>query len=165
MKLHLAPHSVFLKFFAFKGIIGLNVLQTVRLLLCLSPNPPINNTQFIIDMLVGNGTITTSKYLTYHDIHALPSLILACEMPIFAVLLAVSFPISVYKGEERKPAAGSFNAIVEALDVRDLASAFVRGPMRLLREQQWGMERQSSFPLGADEGVHGLYRAQGAVAV
>lgn len=36
MKAKLAEHKVFLKFFAFKGIIGLNVLQTVRraLFLC-----------------------------------------------------------------------------------------------------------------------------------
>jgi hypothetical protein len=30
MKTYLAPHNVFLKFFAFKGIIGLSVLQVVR---------------------------------------------------------------------------------------------------------------------------------------
>jgi hypothetical protein len=36
MKTHLAPHNVFLKFFAFKGIIGLNVIQTVRLSLVTS---------------------------------------------------------------------------------------------------------------------------------
>ncbi|KAF2683144.1 hypothetical protein K458DRAFT_341090 [Lentithecium fluviatile CBS 122367] len=137
MKAHLAPHNVFLKFFAFKGIIGLNVLQT-----------------FIINILVGNGTIAPSKYLTYHDIKTgLPSLILACEMPIFAALLFVAFPVSVYKGEQRGPAAGPLVALVQTFDMRDLGSAFVRGPMRLLREQQWGMERQSSFPLAAEEGL------------
>lgn len=31
MKAQLQPHKVFLKFFAFKGIIGLNVLQTVSI--------------------------------------------------------------------------------------------------------------------------------------
>jgi hypothetical protein len=72
-------------------------------------------------------------------------------------LLVFAFPFSVYRGVERKPAAGSFTAVVDALDVRDLASAFVRGPMRLLREQQWGMERKSSFPLSDGEGIPGVY--------
>jgi hypothetical protein len=116
----------------------------------------------VINILIGNDTITTSKYLTYHDIHGLPSLILACEMPIFAILLGFAFPVSVYKGVERRPAAGPFTAIVEALDVRDLASAFVRGPMRLLREQQWGMERQNSFPLTDGAGMPGVYRVGGS---
>jgi membrane protein YdbS with pleckstrin-like domain len=29
MKAQLAPHKIFLKFFAFKGIIGINLIQTV----------------------------------------------------------------------------------------------------------------------------------------
>ena len=129
--------------------------------------PTLSNTsQFIINILVGNKTLKPSKYLTYHDIKTgLPSLMLACELPLFAILLAFAFPVSVYTGGARRPAAGPVSAIVQALDVRDLASAFVRGPMRLLREQQWGMERQSSFPFGADEGAYGVYRRKGAVGV
>ena len=122
-----------------------------------------NIAKFIINILVGNDTIAPSKYLSYHDIHALPSLILACEMPIFAILVVFAFPVSVYKGEQRKPAAGPINALVEAVDLRDLGSAFIRGPMRLIREQQWGMERQSSFPLAAGETAYGGYHVEGPV--
>lgn len=72
-------------------------------------------------------------------------------MPIFAVLLAVAFPVSVYKGGELGSAAGPATAMVQALDLRDLGSAFLTGPMRLIREQQWGVERRTSFLLAPRE--------------
>lgn len=73
--------------------------------------------------------------MTYHDINTgLPSLILACEMPIFSILLILAFPATPYK--RNSPAAGPLSAIVDALNITDLLSAFVRGPMRLVREQQ-----------------------------
>ncbi|KAJ4350013.1 uncharacterized protein N0V89_008634 [Didymosphaeria variabile] len=136
-KTQLTPHKVMLKFLAFKGIIGLNALQV-----------------FIIGILVGNGTIKPNEHMTYHDIKtALPSLLLACEMPLFATLLFFAFPVSVYKAEGCGPAAGPITAMAQAFNITDLMSCFVRGPMRLLREQQWGMQRAQSFPLHAEGGV------------
>lgn len=135
-KEQLAPHKVMLKFMAFKGIIGLNALQV-----------------FIIGILVGNGTIKPSEHMSYHDIKvALPSLILACEMPLFSLLLFFAFPVSVYKNgsEGMGPAAGPITAMVQAFNISDLMSCFVRGPMRLVREQQWGMQRAMSLPLHAE---------------
>lgn len=134
----LAPHKVMLKFMAFKGIIGLNALQV-----------------FIIGILVGNNTIKPNEYMGYHDIKvALPSLILACEMPFFSLLLFFAFPVSVYKNgsEGMAPAAGPVTAMVQAFNISDLLSCFVRGPMRLLREQQWGIQRAMSLPLQAESG-------------
>ncbi|KAL5398528.1 hypothetical protein PMIN02_001393 [Paraphaeosphaeria minitans] len=129
----LAPHKVILKLLAFKGIIGLNALQ-----------------MFIIGILVGNGTIKPAEHMTYHDIKtALPSLILMCEMPLFALLLVFAFPVGVYKAEGCNPAAGPLSAMAQAFNITDLMSCFVRGPMRLLREQQWGIQRAQSFPLSA----------------
>lgn len=133
----LAPHKVMLKFMAFKGIIGLNVLQN-----------------FVIGILVGNGVLKPTEYMTFHDIKtALPSLMLACEMPLFAILLFFAFPVSVYKAEGCSPAAGPVSAMVQAFNITDLLSCFVRGPMRLLREQQWGMQRAQSFPLRTEGGA------------
>ena len=151
-KEQLAPHKVMLKFMAFKGIIGLNALQV-----------------FIIGILVGNGAIKPSEHMSYHDIKVvLPSLILACEMPFFSVLLFFAFPVSVYKNgaEEMAPAAGPITAMVQAFNISDLMSCFVRGPMRLVREQQWGMQRAMSLPLHAegDFATHqGGYSAHPAV--
>lgn len=138
-KEQLAPHKVMLKFAAFKGIIGLNALQV-----------------FVIGILVGNDTIKPNEHMNYHDIKtALPSLILACEMPFFSLLLFFAFPVGVYKNgtEGLSPAAGPVTAMIQAFNISDLLSCFVRGPMRLLREQQWGIQRAMSFPLEAQGGV------------
>lgn len=106
--------------------------------------------------------------MTYHDVKtALPSLLLACEMPLFSVLLFLAFPVSVYKNgaEGMRPAAGPVAAMVQAFNITDLMSCFVRGPMRLVREQQFGMQRAMSFPLYGESGVMngGGYSAHPAV--
>lgn len=86
--------------------------------------------------------------MTFEDIQTgLPSLILACEMPFFAILLFFSFPASPYKNA--KPRHGLFTAVLQAINLRDLLSAYVMGPMRMVREQQEGLMRQGSFALMA----------------
>lgn len=86
--------------------------------------------------------------MTYHDVNtALASLILACEMPIFACLLVYAFSPVPYKNQGN-PAAGPITAIVDAFNISDLLSAFVRGPMRLVREQQRQILRQDSMRIG-----------------
>jgi hypothetical protein len=83
--------------------------------------------------------------MTFHDINSgLASLILACEMPIFAVLLLLAFSPLPYK-QQGSPAAGPVNAVVDALNISDLLSAFYRGPMRLVRDQQRQIMRQDSM--------------------
>jgi hypothetical protein len=83
--------------------------------------------------------------MTFHDINSgLASLILACEMPIFAVLLLFAFSSLPYK-QQGSPAAGPVNAVVDALNISDLLSAFYRGPMRLVRDQQRQIMRQDSM--------------------
>ncbi|KAF1972725.1 hypothetical protein BU23DRAFT_467256 [Bimuria novae-zelandiae CBS 107.79] len=132
-KAQLASHKVLLKFAAFKGIIGLNALQV-----------------FITGILVGNNVIKPDEHMTYHDIKvALPSLLLACEMPFFSVLLFCAFPVGVYKdGKEGvSPVVGPLMALAQAFNIMDLMSCFVRGPIRLVREQQRGIQRAMSFPL------------------
>lgn len=89
-----------------------------------------------------------TKYMTYHDIDTgLAALILACEMPIFACLLLFAFPPLPYRNQGG-PAAGPISAIVDAFNISDLLSAFVRGPMRLVREQQRQILRQDSVRVG-----------------
>ncbi|KAF1935384.1 hypothetical protein EJ02DRAFT_389272 [Clathrospora elynae] len=130
-KAKLLKHRILLKLFTFKGIIGLNVLQS-----------------FIISILSGKGTLKPTKYMSFHDVNtSLASLILACEMPIFAVLLIFAFPPLPYKNQA-SPAAGPLSAIVDAFNITDLLSAFIRGPMRLLREQQRQILRQDSMRIG-----------------
>jgi hypothetical protein len=83
--------------------------------------------------------------MTFHDINSgLASLILACEMPIFAVLLLFAFSPLPYK-QQSSPAAGPVNAVVDAFNISDLLSAFYRGPMRLVRDQQRQIMRQDSM--------------------
>jgi hypothetical protein len=83
--------------------------------------------------------------MTYHDVNTgLASLILACEMPIFAILLVFAFPPMPYRSQGG-PAAGPVSAIVDAFNITDLLSAFVRGPMRLVRDQQRQILRQNSM--------------------
>lgn len=96
--------------------------------------------------------LNPTKYMTYHDIsYGLPSLILVCEMPIFSILLLFAFPVTPYKGN-KSPAAGPLTAVVEAFNITDLLSCFIRGPMRLLRDQQSQILRQNSMKIG-EEGI------------
>ncbi len=82
--------------------------------------------------------------MTYHDVNnSLASLILACEMPIFAILIAIAFPVKPYKNNGGA-AAGPLSAVVDALNITDLLSAFIRGPMRLVRDQHRQILRQDS---------------------
>ncbi|KAI4712395.1 hypothetical protein J4E89_002662 [Alternaria sp. Ai002NY15] len=123
----LQKHRIILKLFTFKGILGLNFLQS-----------------FIISLLAGHGKLNPTKYMTYHDVNTgLASLILACEMPLFAVLLLFAFSPLPYK-QQGSPTAGPLNAIVDAFNLSDLLSAFYRGPMRLVRDQQTQIRRQES---------------------
>ena len=86
--------------------------------------------------------------MTYHDVDTgLASLILACEMPIFSILMLFAFPSAPYRSSG--PAAGPLSAIVDAFNISDLLSAFVRGPMRLVREQQRQILRQDSMRVDA----------------
>ena len=79
-------------------------------------------------------------------------------MPIFSVLLMLAFPATPYR--RNSPAAGPLSAIVDAFNITDLLSAFVRGPMRLVRDQQRQILRQDSIklehtasPTDMDEGM------------
>jgi hypothetical protein len=86
--------------------------------------------------------------MTYHDVNTgLASLILACEMPIFSILMLFAFPPTPYRSNG--PAAGPLSAILDAFNISDLLSAFVRGPMRLVREQQRQILRQDSMKVDA----------------
>lgn len=88
-------------------------------------------------------------------------------MPLFALLLFFAFPVSVYKTDAHSPAAGPVTAMVQALNITDLMSGFVRGPMRLVREQEFGMRRAMSMPLRAgdvgENSDYGVYRGAGSV--
>lgn len=104
--------------------------------------------QFIINILAGHGTLTPNKYMTYHDINdGLASLILACEMPFFAVLMLFAFPSKPYKNSNKAAPVGPVKAIVMALDIRDFLGAIVRGPMRLVREQEREIRREGSVKM------------------
>lgn len=90
--------------------------------------------------------------MSYHDVNTgLPALILSCEMPIFAILIVFAFPATPYKTDG--PAAGPLNAIVDAFNITDILGAFVRGPMRLVRDQQRQILRQNSMRVAIDEGM------------
>jgi len=109
--------------------------------------------------------------MTYHDInYGLPSLVLACEMPIFSILLLLAFPVKPYKGNGR--AAGPLTAIVAAFNITDLLSCFVRGPMRLLRDQQsqillqnMGKEGDAGSPLVMEHREMGTTEYRGSSAM
>ncbi|KAJ4326196.1 hypothetical protein N0V94_000142 [Neodidymelliopsis sp. IMI 364377] len=134
----LLQHRILLKLFTFKSIIGLNVVQT-----------------FVINILAGHGTLSPTKYLTYHDINdGLASLILACEMPIFALLMLFAFSPKPYKNTNKVAAVGPLKALVDALNITDLLGACVRGPMRLVREQEREISRQGSVKVGMIQGGH-----------
>ena len=95
--------------------------------------------------------------MTYHDINdGLASLILACEMPLFALLMIFAFPSKPYKHSNKAAPVGPVKAILQALDIRDLLGAIVRGPMRLVREQEREMRRESSFMMKEPGGAEGF---------
>jgi hypothetical protein len=74
-------------------------------------------------------------------------------MPLFALLIAVAFSTKPYK-KAGSPAAGPVSAVIDAFNITDLLSMFVRGPMRLVRDQQRQILRQDSMRVGApDEGL------------
>jgi hypothetical protein len=102
--------------------------------------------QLIIDLLVSNGAVSPTSHLSYNNLMTtLPSLLLACEMPIFAVLLFFAFPVAPYMN--KRPSAGPLRAAIDAINISDILSAFVRGPMRLVREQQRNLDRADSIAL------------------
>jgi hypothetical protein len=107
--------------------------------------------QFLINILSGQDVLKPSKYLTYHDINGgLAPLLLACEMPLFAILIAVAFSTKPYK-KAGSPAAGPVSAVIDAFNITDLLSMFVRGPIRLVRDQQRQILRQDSMRVGAPD--------------
>jgi hypothetical protein len=111
----------------------------------------------IINILAGQGKLSPNKYMTYHDINdGLASLILACEMPFFAVLMLFAFPSKPYRTSNKAAPVGPFTAIIQALDIRDLLGALFRGPMRLIREQEREMRREKSIKM-APQGLDGGY--------
>ena len=111
--------------------------------------------------------------MTYHDINdGLASLILACEMPFFAILMLFAFPSKPYKNSNRAAPVGPVKAIFQALDIRDLLGAIVRGPMRLIRNQEREMRRAGSVKMevqggSGSEGLEGEtgYKASGGSGV
>lgn len=118
----LSPYNVMLKLLAFKGIIFLNIFQG-----------------FVLNLLVSSNTIKPTKYLSYHDVTvAIPSLVLSCEMPFFAVLILFAYNTKPYAMRNMEYVGGplGLRAIFQALNMMDILSAFVRGPMRLLRGQE-----------------------------
>jgi hypothetical protein len=85
--------------------------------------------------------------MSYHDVDTgLASFILALEMPIFAVLIFLAFSPMPYK--VNGPSVGPVSAIVDAFNITDLLSAFLRGPMRLVKDQRRQMLRQDSMRVG-----------------
>ncbi|OCL13549.1 hypothetical protein AOQ84DRAFT_385338 [Glonium stellatum] len=123
MILKLTPYGVMMKLIAFKGIVFLSFLQNI-----------------ILGLLVSFHVIKPSKYMTYHDISiGLPNLVLACETPIFAAFIMVAYSTKPYTslkvGRAYQGGPGGIKAILAALNYSDILSSFVRGPMRLVREQ------------------------------
>lgn len=151
-KAKLLQHKILLKLFTFKSIIGLNVVQTVRSPPSREKHPSgylLTPAQFVINILAGHGTLTPNKYMTYHDINdGLASLILACEMPIFAILMLFAFPSKPYKNSNKAASAGPVKALFEAFMITDLLGAIVRGPMRLIRDQEREISREGSVKIG-----------------
>jgi len=135
MKSNLGPNSILLKLFAFKGVILVNLVQSV-----------------VISLLISCNAISPTKHLTYDNLKvALPNLLLACEMPFFAALVFYAYRVTPYKHSKTgKPllrgSAGT--AIIQALNYSDILSSFMRGPMRLIREQEKGRVRDSQDSAG-----------------
>jgi hypothetical protein len=71
-------------------------------------------------------------------------------MPIFAILIAIAFSTKPYKKADG-PAAGPISAVFDAFNITDLLSMFVRGPMRLVMDQQRQILRQDSIRIGTSE--------------
>ncbi|KAF2755786.1 DUF300-domain-containing protein [Pseudovirgaria hyperparasitica] len=119
MKVELKPQRALLQLCAFKGLVALSVLQS-----------------FIINILLSTNTIKPSEHMSYADINeALPSLLISCEMPFFAVFFFYAFGAGRYKAKVTKlESRACFRAIIDAANVSDIFSAFVRGPVGLLRE-------------------------------
>lgn len=91
--------------------------------------------QFIINILYTHDVLVPSERMTYTDIvNGLPALILSCEMPIFAVLFLFAFSTGPYKGDKAR--GPMWKAVWDAFNVGDLALAFVRGPMWLVKSQR-----------------------------
>lgn len=94
--------------------------------------------------------------MNYHDINdGLASLILACEMPIFAILMFFAFPSKPYQNSNKAAPVGPLTAIIQAFNITDLLRALVRGPMRLIREQEREMRREDSMKMQPQEGSVG----------
>lgn len=137
MKAQLGPHKAMMKLLAFKGVIFVNIFQTL-----------------LITILVSSKVIKPTDHLTYRDITVgIPALALSLEMPPFTLLMLYAYSSKPYESTKlRLGFRGGFmggKAILEALNMTDILSAFVRGPMRLVREQEQMVIREDSMNLMA----------------
>ncbi|KAF2488958.1 hypothetical protein BU16DRAFT_432529, partial [Lophium mytilinum] len=132
MKAKLAPHKVMVKFFAFKGVILVMFVQG-----------------FLINILVSSKVIKPTNHLTYQNIKVgVPNLLLCCELPFFTAFILYAYRITPYsKNKLGSPRHGAIVAILQALNYTDILSAFVKGPMKLIKDQEGVKQRDGSMPL------------------
>ncbi|KAF2758959.1 hypothetical protein EJ05DRAFT_509836 [Pseudovirgaria hyperparasitica] len=127
----LRPHGAWRKMIAFKSIVVVNALQLT-----------------IITALAGYQAIQPSEYMTWDDVvYGLPNLVICCEMPLFALLFLWTFRIAPYRITEdddpREYRGGRFGLVAmgEALNIADILSTFIRGPVHMLKHQEQMVEK------------------------
>ncbi|KAF2802925.1 uncharacterized protein BDZ99DRAFT_468590 [Mytilinidion resinicola] len=134
MHAKLAPHKIMMKFFAFKGVIVVMFIQA-----------------FLISILVSSKVIKPTSHLTYNNIQVgVPNLLLCCELPFFSAFILYAYRVTPYsKAKLGSPKYGAFAAIIQALNYTDILSAFFKGPMKLIKDQEGvkGRDGDGMMPL------------------
>lgn len=90
--------------------------------------------------------------MTYNDISVgLPNLLLSLEMPLFSFFILYAYRTTPYNspkmGKEFSGGPLGIKALFQALNMTDILSAFVRGPMRLVRSQEGMLNHDDSINL------------------
>lgn len=64
-----------------------------------------------------------------------------------AVLMIFAFPSTPYRHSNKVAAVGPTRALWDALRITDFLGACMRGPMRLVKEQERELQRQGSVKM------------------
>jgi hypothetical protein len=115
----------------------------------------------ILTFLTSSNVIHTTKYLSYHDVTVgLSMLILSLEMPFFAIFMLFSFSCKPYKRGSSRYHGGplGMKAIIEALLITDIISAFVGGPVRYVRNAKASQKGEESIAFVTNQPYEGRGR-------
>jgi hypothetical protein len=103
-------------------LLSISVLELIEILILIQK-------QLIFNMIVSTDTVRPASIVSYQDLAtALTQLLLACEMPIFIVLLYFAFLTTPCKDATKAQGTNFFIALGQTLNINNLGPYFCPRP-------------------------------------